>query len=168
MSERVPFQPDRILEVLVRHRVEFVLIGGMAAAARGSPHMTWDVDVCPKTERENLERLAGALVELDARIRAIELDEPLPFDRSAEFLARCQILNLATSYGDLDLSCVPSGTAGFNDLRTGAEDLDLSEELVVCVASLADIVRSKEAAGREKDRITLPTLRAMLERQERG
>jgi hypothetical protein len=40
--------------------------------------------------------------------------------------------------------------------------------MVVCVASLADIVRSKEAAGRDKDRITLPTLRAMLERQQRG
>ena len=32
------------------------------------------------------------------------------------------------------------------------------------VASLADVVRSKEAAGREKDRVTLPTLRRLLER----
>lgn len=168
MNGRVPFQPDRILEILVRRRVEFVLIGGMAGAVRGSPHMTWDVDVCPKTGRENLERLAEALVELDARIRANELEETLPFDRSPEFLERCQILNLATRYGDLDLSYVPSGTTGFDDLYRDAEDLDLDKGLVVCVASVADIVRSKEAAGREKDRITLPTLRAMLERQQRG
>lgn len=168
MSDRVPFRPDRILVSLVQHRVEFVLIGGMAAAARGSPHITWDVDVCPSSQRQNLERLAAALVQLDARVRAKELGEPLPFDRSADFLERCQILNLATTYGDLDLSWVPSGTNGFDDLRRDAENLDLDEGLVVSVASLADIVRSKQAAGRPKDQLTLPTLRALLERQERG
>lgn len=168
MTDRTPFRPDLILEILVRHEVEFVLIGGMAAVAHGSPHLTHDVDVCHKVERSNLERLSAALVELDARIRVLEDDEPLPFDRSPSFLERCQVWNLATRLGDLDLSCAPTGTTGYDDLRQDADDMDLGQGLVVTVASLADIVRSKEAAGREKDRLTLPTLRAMLEHQQRG
>lgn len=168
MTERRSFRPSSILDVLVRHEVDFILIGGAAAAAHGSPHMTQDVDVCPKMERANLERLAAALVELEAGIRAHGVDEPLTFDRSADFLEKCQVWNFTTRYGDLDLSCLPSGTRGYDDLRVDAQELDLGQGLVVAVASLADIVRSKEAAGREKDRITLPTLRAMLERQQRG
>ncbi len=168
MTDRPPFRPDLILEVLVRHGVEFVLIGGTAAAAHGSPHLTQDIDVCHKVERDNLERLSAALVELDAKIRVPDDEEALPFDRSAPFLERCLVWNLTTRHGDLDLSSVPTGTGGYDDLRRDAADLDLGQGLVVAVASLADIVRSKEAAGREKDRLTLPTLRAMLERQQRG
>jgi hypothetical protein len=161
------FRPDLILAVLERHDVEYVVIGGFAGILHGSPHLTRDVDVCPRFARDNLSRLAAALEELDAHIRAYGVDEPLAFDRSAEFLEKCQVWNLATSFGDLDLSVQPSGTAGYDDLKRDAVVIEI-RGMVVCVASLADIVRSKEAAGRDKDRITLPTLRAMLERQERG
>ena len=166
MTER-GFHPERILQVLERHGVDYVLIGGAAAVVHGSPHLTQDVDVCPAVERDNLERLAGALVELDARVGAQGVEEPLLFDRSAQFLAKCQVWNLSTIYGELDLSCRPSGTDGYDDLRRSAVVVDLGE-VAVMVASLADIVRSKEAANREKDHLTLPTLRAMLERQQRG
>jgi hypothetical protein len=66
-----------------------------------------------------------------------------------------------------DLSFTPSGTGGYADLVDNAITLQLGGEMVN-VASLADIVRSKEAAGRVKDLAVLPTLRALLERQERG
>jgi hypothetical protein len=66
-----------------------------------------------------------------------------------------------------DLSFRPSGTQGYEDLNRGAEYRQLGSE-VVRLASLADVVRSKEAAARGKDLAVLPTLRALLERQERG
>ena len=145
----------------------YVLIGGLAASLHGSPHVTTDVDITPSAERGNLARLAGALKDLDARIRAPGEPDGLPFDRSAATLARLSILNLTTRHGDLDITFVPSGTAGFDDLRQRAIEITVHETRVV-VAALADIVRSKEAAGREKDRLTLPTLRRLLEREGEG
>ncbi len=64
------FEPGELLAVLVRHGVRFVLIGGLAALAHGSPFPTEDVDITPDTEPGNLSRLSAALTELDARIRS--------------------------------------------------------------------------------------------------
>ncbi|MFV0315641.1 MAG: hypothetical protein ACK5O2_01605 [Microthrixaceae bacterium] len=68
------FDPERLLEVLARHGVEFILIGGLAAVARGSPLPTTDVAVTPRRDAANLDRLAAALRELDARIRTGDPD----------------------------------------------------------------------------------------------
>ena len=65
----------RLLEALDRHKVAYVLIGGLAAVYHGSPFPTQDADITPQTDRANLERLAAALVELDARIRT-DADPP--------------------------------------------------------------------------------------------
>ena len=54
------FQPEAILRVLLRHRVDFVLIGGVAATLHGSNLRTGDLDICPARDPANLERLAGA------------------------------------------------------------------------------------------------------------
>jgi hypothetical protein len=152
-----------MLRVLQQHEVAYVLIGGLAASLYGSPHVTTDADIAPAREASNLERLAAALCELDARIRAEGEPEGLAFDRSAALLANVSILNLTTRYGDLDLTFEPAGTQGYDDLRRRAVEIQIRETRVV-VAALADVIRSKEAAGREKDRLTLPTLRRLLER----
>jgi hypothetical protein len=156
------FRPEAILEVLERHRVRYVLIGGLAATIHGSPHVTTDVDITPATSPTNLARLSAALKELEARIRVAGEPEGLPFDHDAASPARGQIWNLVTTSGDLDISFVPSGTHGYDDLRRDAIELDILG-VQVPVASLADIIRSKEAADRPKDRLTLPVLRRILE-----
>ena len=97
-------------------------------------------------------------------MRAAELDEPLPFHHDATSLAAGRIWNLTTKHGDLDITFVPSGTTGFADLTRDAETIVL-RGTEVRLASLADIVRSKEAAGRDKDRRALPVLRELLARQ---
>ena len=71
-------------------------------------------------------------------------------------------LNLTTRFGDLDLSFVPSGTSGFEDLRQHAVTMSLMGR-PVAVASLADVIRSKEAANRPKDQTALPALRLLLQ-----
>jgi hypothetical protein len=63
--------------------------------------------------------------------------------------------NLTTDAGDLDLRFVPAGTRGFEDLVRDAVRVDITG-ITLRVASLADVIRSKEAAGREKDRAALP------------
>jgi hypothetical protein len=165
VAEAREFDPQEILRVLEAHGVEYVLIGGLAAALHGSPHVTSDVDVTPEGGRENLRRLARALEDLDARIRAPGEPDGLPFDRSAEMLSRVSLLNLATRAGNLDLLFEPAGTRGYPDLVRGAIEIQM-HGVLVRVASLADVIRSKEAAGRERDRLVLPTLRRLQERLE--
>ena len=48
---------EGLLERLVRHEVEFVVIGGYAAMAHGATYVTFDVDVCTPLTGANLERL---------------------------------------------------------------------------------------------------------------
>ena len=127
--------------MLDEHQVRYVLIGGFAATLHGSPIATGDADICPARDRRNLERLAAALTDLDARIRTEDVPQGLPFSRSAEFLERTEILNLATRSGDLDVAFRPSGTAGYDGLLTGVVTYDRGA-VQVPVAPLRDAVRS--------------------------
>ena len=160
------FDGVAILAVLVSHQVDCIVIGGWAAGAHGSPMLTEDVDVVPDSDRDNLARLSTALTELDARIRNGD-EEPLPFRHDATSLAGSVFWNLTTTYGDLDLSFTPSGTQGYADLRRDALTITVRGTPIV-LASLADIIRSKEAAGRDKDRRALPILRELLAEQLRA
>jgi hypothetical protein len=155
-------QADEMFACLNRHGVRYVLIGGLAAVLHGSPLLTLDVDICPSTEPSNLERLAAALREMEARLRTPDVAEGVRFPCDSTFLANVQLLNLVTRFGDLDLSFRPSGTEGFSDLFRGAVEVNL-RGLRVAVAALEDVIRSKEAANRPKDLRTLPVLRRLLE-----
>ena len=156
-------EPDlqRILGVLRSHDVRFVVIGAYGALAHGSPFPTEDVDITPEASSANLTRLSDALRELQARIRTHAVPDGLALDHDAESLAGAAVWNLTTPYGDLDLSFTPSGTGGFAQLDRDAIDVDL-DGVVIRVASLEDIVRSKQAANRDKDRRVLPVLREIL------
>jgi len=158
------FVPERILGVLIEHQVIFVLIGGLGAAAHGSPLPTRDVDVTPEASEANLDRLAQALRALDARVRHPDIDEGLPFSCDATSLAAAIFWNLTTPYGDLDISFTPAGTTGYGSLATEAEPFTF-RGVALQLASLADIVRSKAAADRPKDHRALPVLRELLAQQ---
>jgi hypothetical protein len=153
--------PGTVLEVLVRHGVRFVVIGGLAAVAHGSPFPTEDIDITPEAGPDNLAALSEALDELDARIRADGVDDGLPFAHAARSLRDALVRNLTTSCGDLAISLTPSGTAGYPDLARDAGDTP-TFGVVVPIASLADVVRSKQAANRPKDQRVLPVLREIL------
>ena len=159
------FQPERILTALHEYGVQFVVIGGYAAVVQGSPFPTSDVDVTPETSEENLQRLSDALRALDARARLPGEPAGLAFGHDATSLAAAIFWNLTTRYGDLDISFVPAGTQGYPDLVRGAITVEL-RGMRVPVASLADVIRSKDAANRDKDRRVLATLRALLAQQQ--
>ena len=157
-------EPDlrRLLRVLERHDVSFVVIGAQAAVIHGVPVVTADLDITPSRGARNLERLSGALREVEARLRTAE-PAGVAFPIEPSILAGAETWNLTTTLGDLDVAFVPAGTAGYDDLRRNAMSVDLGDNLVVRVAALADVIRSKEAAGRAKDRAQLPMLRRALE-----
>jgi predicted nucleotidyltransferase len=155
------FEPERLLKALVDDRVDFVLIGGYAAILQGGSRPTQDVDVTPSTATDNLTRLAGALKHLDARIRTDAVPDGLPFSTSAEAMRGLMMLNLTTKYGDLDIAFHPTGTDGYGDLIKNAEERNLGT-VTIRIAALTDIVRSKAAAGRDKDIEALTELYELL------
>ena len=162
----VDFRPEKILAVLAAHDVDYVMIGGLAAALHGSDMVTTDLDITPADGEDNLERLSAALRWLHARIRSDELPGGLIFSHDGASLANAGMWNLVTDFGDLDISLVPSGTQGFVDLRRSAVVIDVLGT-ATHVASLPDIIRSKAAAGRPKDQIAVPVLRRLLAEVER-
>jgi hypothetical protein len=150
-----------LLHALQRHGVHFILVGAAAAVTQGSPLPTYDLDVTPARDPQNIDRIVAALVDLDAKLRTP--GEPVAFPRDARMLARGEAWTLETSSGPLDLVFVPAGTQGYDDLRRDALPVDLGTGTPVLVASLRDVIRMKEASNREKDRAQLPALRRTLE-----
>lgn len=154
-----------ILESLIRADVRFVVIGMLAATLQGSSMRTDDIDICPETSRANLEALAGVLKELGAKEWDPHKAEVVDRDWSAELLQADQLWILRTGHGPLDLLFRPRGTRGYQDIVQDAVLIDL-EGLQVPAASLRTIIRMKEAAGRDKDLMQLPSLRRLLEKVE--
>jgi hypothetical protein len=157
------FEPDRIVAALERHRVRYVAVGDFAAIVHGSAHITTDLDIVPDPDLPNLERLAEAIRELGARV--LPDAGSVPFQATGRALAASTTWSLTTRFGDLDITFEPAGTGGYADLRRDAVRLAVAEGVKATVASLEDVVRSKEAAGGDKDRPSLPVLRRILEEQ---
>ena len=164
------FDLERMLATLQRHRVAYVLIGGMAATAHGSVLPTEDVDITPARDRSNLDRLARALRELNARIRTENEPDGVEFACDGDFLpAQRLMLDLTTAAGDLDLTLFPAGFPdGFDGLANRAVEVDFGDGIAALVAALDDIIISKRAADRPKDRAALPYLEALADDIARG
>jgi hypothetical protein len=169
-----PLDPETLFRALAEHHVDYVLIGGLAANLHGSPLVTNDADICPERTHDNLERLAAALRDLDARIRTHAELGGLAFTCDAEFLERMKTLNMQTRAGDFDISFEPGAFAGGYDELVGNAVSMTVFGLPIRIASLHDIIASKEAANRPKDQAALPYLYALedeiaaIERERRA
>jgi hypothetical protein len=149
---------ETIVATLNTFGVKYVVIGAFAAQLQGAPiPRTRDIDITPSSDAANLKRLSAALHELQARIRTADIPQGLPFDHDGPSLGRARVWNLTSPFGEFDISFVPSGTEGYEDLARHAQIIESHGEAVP-VADLNDVIRSKEAAGRPKDIIHLPIL----------
>lgn len=150
----------RVLELLAHHRVRFVLIGGLAAVVQGSPIVTHDIDICYDRRRDNLERLATTLRQINARLRGAP--EGLPFQLDALTLRNGDCFTFVTDLGPVDILGTPSGARGYEDLRSRAVRIDLGG-LEVLAAGVEDLIAMKRASGRAKDHVQLLHLEALRE-----
>jgi hypothetical protein len=162
VSER-GFDPVLALRTLIRHRVRFVVIGGIGGRLHGSPTVTRDTDICYERSPENLERLAEALRDLGARLRGVDDDVPLLSD--AKTLAEGDHFTFVTRAGDLDVVGTPPGVGGFEYLANHATEFDIDGSTVL-VASIDDLIRIKRSAGRPKDLIEVEVLGALRDEIE--
>jgi hypothetical protein len=103
---------------------------------------------------------------LEAEIRFGRESVRIPGGFTGENIEEMMVLNLTTTAGPLDLTIVPAGTEGYPDLVRNASDLQY-RGVSVPTADLEDVARSKEAAGRPKDIMALPAIRAHIERRRR-
>ena len=124
--------PIRILAGMRAHDVRYILVGGLAAAAHGSPVETDEVEVIISGDQDNLEHLAFVLDDLEAKPRIVTDDHHMSFQTVA---------------GALDCAEVPMGIVGFADLYARATELDVGQGVVVRVASLEDLAELKRASG---------------------
>ena len=138
--------------------VDFVIIGGIAAIAHGSPQITRDLDIVHATDDENLVRLGRALRDLRATLRGVTDD--VPFVPDARSLRSARVLALDTEEGPLDVMVQPDGSKGYEQLRAGSIEAIVGG-LAVRVAGLDDLIAMKKAAGRPKDRIYVEELEAI-------
>jgi hypothetical protein len=148
-----------IVAVLNHHGVRYIVIGAFAAIAQQAPiPPTRDIDLTPERTTDNLTRLSSALKELGARIRTETVPDGLPFDHDGASLGRATTWNLVCPLGELDITFSPSAfERGYRDLAPRAHLVRVAD-IEVHVADLADVIRSKEAAGRPKDLRVLPLL----------
>lgn len=157
------FDPIGALRLLCDEGVKFVVIGGYAGELLGAPLITNDLDVCYERSAGNLERLARALVRMNARLRVAKVDDELPFILDAQTLAAGDSFTFVTDLGSLDVLGTPSGTTGYTDLAQRAKELPIAADLSVPVVVLGDLMRMKRASGRTKDRLQLEVLSALDE-----
>src|SRR5437667_6560255 len=144
-----------VTRLLVQHRLEAVLIGNAAAALQGSPVTTLDLDFMFRKTPANLRKLKRLADDIDA----IVLRPYYPASDLYRVVRERDGLQL-------DFMAKIDGIRSFESLKGRASPVHFGEHAVL-VAALADIIRSKEAAGRPQDRAVLPILKATLSEQEK-
>ena len=164
MTEHPLLQADQILRTLLDDQVRFVLIGGLASQVHGSPSLTGEVDICFALDGDNLRRLSDALAAMTAIRRGLEDGVNAPIDQRA--LRAGDVFTLSTRFGDLDLLAHPEPALDFESLHGRSIAAEIFG-LEIRVASLADLMDMKRAAGRPKDRIELEILGALREELDR-
>jgi predicted nucleotidyltransferase len=170
LPQHAPELP-RLLEPLVRHGVEFVLIGGMAGIARGSAYPSYDLDVVYARSRANVSRLVAALREIGVRLRGAPPELSFLLDEQA--IEEGANFTFITPYGDLDVLADVAGIRSFEELVGAAEEMEV-DGVPVRIASLDHLIATKRAANRPKDKlmveeyIVLADVQKKLAREERG
>jgi hypothetical protein len=159
--DRGPLDPVRIFEILERHGVEYLTIGGVAVNVHGHVRNTRDVDILVEWAAENMRCLAAALGELDAKLFGVDADllDVDPLD--PEDLLNGGNFTLRTASGGLDLfdpDEIPGGRP-YDEMRPRAVEATVAGVRIRAVG-LDDLIRLKRESGRDRDLEDVATLLA--------
>lgn len=142
-----PLDAERILRALAEHRVDYILIGGLAVQTHGHVRTTNDADLIPAPDPANLARLAAALRSLEARVLN-KGEEDTEID--AKMLPRATIWQFASRDGGIDVMREVPGGRSFDELSEGSLQVQLGD-IEVPVVGLDDLIQMKLARGRPVD-----------------
>jgi hypothetical protein len=153
------------LKLFADFKVDCVVVGGVAAGARGSSQVTFDVDVCYSRDSDNLPRLSAALRSVNATLRGAPKD--IPFLLDEETLRRGLNFTFDTDIGKIDILGEVQGVGGYPQCAEDSNELELFG--IPCrVISLEKLIAAKRSAGRAKDLVVLPELEAILEHRRQN
>jgi hypothetical protein len=147
MERETPLDAERILETLARHGVDYVIVGGLAVQTHGHVRTTVDIDVFPRPDKSNMERLANALNSLDAKILNPG-SELMKID--ATTLPLATLWQFTTRHGAIDILHDAPGAPPYDGLRSRALEIQLGD-LKLAVAGLDDLISMKRASARPVD-----------------
>jgi hypothetical protein len=142
-----PLDAERILVVLAKHAVDYVIVGGLAVQTHGHVRTTIDIDIYPSPNPNNLTRLADALNALHAEILNPG-SEGLQID--AKTLPRATLWQFETRHGAIDVLFDAPGTPPYEQLRSRALEISLGD-LKLAVAGRDDLISMKRASARPVD-----------------
>ena len=143
--EHVPAAAVAVLRWLEANRVEFVLVGPVARAARGELAAAGPVAIVPAPYGRNLERLSRALWSAHARLRVerpphgTQSDGTAPVKLTAEKLGGAQRWTVRCGSHDLDIEGRPAGVPRYQELLYEAGRFELAQGVSAEVAAPEDI-----------------------------
>ncbi len=142
-------QAEEIRDAFARHGVRYLFLGKSGAILLGFPDTTQDADVFPEKSLENGRAITAALRDLGFTLTDTAV---------AEIETGKDFVQLKNGPFDIDLVFAPDGIEEFEDAWRRHIEV---EGFPVC--HIDDIIASKEATGRQKDRESLPRLKAFRE-----
>ena len=152
---------NRLFQRLCDAEIDFVIVGGFAATLHGSSLVTRDLDVCAILSNANVEKLRHALRDLRPTHRLTS--QKLSFLDNPDPGVEVRNLYLSTEFGPVDVMSSILGVGDFDQVRAASISVELFGR--PCrVISLDDLIRAKEALGRDKDRLAAQELRAVREK----
>lgn len=159
-----------ILNRLHDHHVEFVIVGGVAAALHGGSRVTFDLDIVPSLAPASWTAAVDLLWDLGARPRIPESRDRV---RDLELVIRWRqekhmlALNFRTPDGAVEVDLLVGESDRFADLRARAVPLTLAHRTFY-VASIDDLIAMKTRAGRPQDLLDIAELRDIQRRIDHG
>lgn len=151
---------EQLIRLLAGAGVEFIIVGGVAAAAHGSTRLTQDLDVVYRRTPENIQRLVECLAPHSPYLRGAP--PGLPFRLDVETVQRGLNFTLSTDLGPLDLFGEISGGGAYEDLISDTVELSVFGVSCRCL-DLVRLIQVKRAAGRPRDLEAVAELEALLE-----
>jgi hypothetical protein len=153
-----------LISLLDRAKVEFIVVGGVAAGAHGAARVTLDLDVVYRRTPDNLSRIVEALKPYAPYPRGAPPNLPFQWDRrTVSFGVN---FTLETMLGYVDLLGEITGGGPYDDLLPHAVRLDVFGVSCLCL-DLDTLIRTKRAAGRPKDYEAIAELEVIREERDR-
>jgi len=161
-----PLDLGKLLKKINEAGVKYILVGGMAAVAQGSPVLTFDLDIVHERSSNNIKRIKDLLISIDAYQRR---PGDLKLQPDFDALMGTGHMLLSTIYGPMDLLGAIEKGLGYDDLITNVVSVDF-HGFEIHVLDLETLIELKKESTRPEDKQRLlileETLKQILEDED--
>lgn len=156
-----------LLQILHQHKVEFILIGGLAAVTHGSSLATNDLDIVYDASVNNIKNLVAALRPLHVKLRGKDLPNNLPFLFDETAFKTTQNFTLACDLGWIDILRTIPGFDSYGELLKSSDVAEVFG-INLNVLSIDGLIQNKKKCNRRKDQIAVAELEELKKRTNYG